>query len=96
MLRTEVAVAVGDPFVRGEVVGTDRAAGMQFIGADANHRTHAIVAAEEPGGSVNQHRGGINSSDKTLSQLHILGNDAIRMRRTIGLRPPLGGRVYKF
>ena len=77
-------VAAGDPLVGGEFVGTDRTAGMEAVGADANDGAQTIIAAAgKPGRGIDQHRGGIDPQHKGIGEIQPLRDNPVGVTRTM-------------
>lgn len=79
-----MAVAEDDELLRSEAFQPDRAARVQFVGADADFRAEAIFeAVGETGGGVDHDRARIDLAQKPARAREIFGDDRIRMSRAV-------------
>src|SRR5437762_5974551 len=82
--RPDLAVPADDVFVAGELLGADRAAGVQLAGGDADLGAHAELAAiGELGRGVVQHDGGIDLGEEALRRGAVLRHDRLGVARAV-------------
>src|SRR5205823_14399241 len=81
---SDLSAADADPLVSGQLLQPHRAAGANFVGADANFRAHAEFAAiGKSGRGVPIDRGGIHFGKELLRMRLVARDNAVRVRRAI-------------
>ena len=86
MLRSDVAVAIANPFVGGEFFQPHGTACVEFLGADGDFCAQAELAAiVEAGRGVNEYGRRTEGIDKTVGVLPVVGEDAFGVFGGVGL-----------
>src|SRR5690606_18397948 len=74
---TDMAVTEHDPFLAGQALEADRAAGVDAVGGNADLRAEAILeAVGKTGRGIDHHRAGIDFSEEASGAGPVLGDDA--------------------
>src|ERR1700736_5614492 len=70
--------------VTGQLFHAHRSTRVEFVGTDADFRTHPEFAAVgELGGRIVQHEGAVDAREKALGCLRVAGHDAVGVLRAI-------------
>src|SRR5690606_27754933 len=75
---TDMAVTEHDPFLAGQALEADRAAGVDAVGGNADLGAEAILeAVSKPRRGIDHHRAGIDLGEETSRPRPVLGDDAL-------------------